>query len=37
VRVLSMSERNPVLASDEIIVTNMTRPELGAALDVALA
>jgi len=37
VRILSIGEDNPVLASDEIIVTNMTRPELGAALDIALA
>jgi phosphoenolpyruvate synthase/pyruvate phosphate dikinase len=37
VRILSPGEENPVLVADEIIVTRMTRPELGAALDVALA
>jgi len=37
VRLLSLEESNPVLAPDEIIVTTMTRPELGAALDTALA
>jgi phosphoenolpyruvate synthase/pyruvate phosphate dikinase len=37
VRIIFTGEENPVLVSDEIIVTNMTRPELGAALDVALA
>jgi pyruvate,water dikinase len=37
VRILTIGEENPILASDEIIVTNMTRPELGAALDIALA
>jgi len=37
VRIISPREENPVLASDEIIVTKMTRPELGVALDVALA
>ena len=37
VRILAMGESNPVLEPDEIIVTSMTRPELGAALDVALA
>ena len=37
VRILPMGEKNPRLGSDEIIVTSMTRPELGAALDMALA
>jgi phosphoenolpyruvate synthase/pyruvate phosphate dikinase len=37
VRIVAIGEENPVLARDEIIVANMTRPELGAALDVALA
>lgn len=37
VRILAPGEENPVLAPDEIIVTRMTRPELGAALDIALA
>jgi len=37
VRILAPGEENPTLASDEIIVTRMTRPELGGALDVALA
>ena len=37
VRLLSIDDENPELASGEIIVTSMTRPELGAALDVALA
>ena len=37
VRILSMNERDPEFSSDEIIVTSMTRPELGCALDVALA
>lgn len=37
VRIVSIGEENPALSPDEIIVTNMTRPELGAALDVALA
>jgi phosphohistidine swiveling domain-containing protein len=37
VRLLSIDDENPILASDEIIVMSMTRPELGAALDVALA
>lgn len=37
VRILSMDEREPEFDSDEIIVTSMTRPELGGALDVALA
>ena len=37
VRILSIGEENPTLSPDEIIVTSMTRPELGAALDVALA
>jgi len=37
VRIVTIGEENPTLSSDEIIVTNMTRPELGAALDVALA
>ena len=37
VRIVSSKERNVVLAPDEIIVTEMTRPELGAALDTALA
>jgi phosphoenolpyruvate synthase/pyruvate phosphate dikinase len=36
-RIISMDEDNPVLAQDEIIVTKMTRPELGAGLDIALA
>jgi phosphoenolpyruvate synthase/pyruvate phosphate dikinase len=37
VRIVSVNEDNPVLDSNEIIVTSMTRPELGAALDIALA
>jgi|GEM_PF-3509370 len=37
VRILAMGENNPVIEPDEIIVTSMTRPELGGALDVALA
>jgi phosphoenolpyruvate synthase/pyruvate phosphate dikinase len=37
VRILAPGEENPLLAMDEIIVTKMTRPELGGALDVALA
>jgi len=37
VRILAPGEENPVLSHDEIIVTRMTRPELGGALDVALA
>ena len=37
VRILSLSETSPVVAPDEIIVTSMTRQEIGAALDVALA
>ena len=36
-RILSLTEGNPVVVADEIIITSMTRPELGAALDVALA
>jgi phosphoenolpyruvate synthase/pyruvate phosphate dikinase len=37
VKILSLTGENPVLSTDDIIVTSMTRPELGAALDVALA
>jgi len=37
VRILPVGIRNPILSSDEIIVTNMTRPEIGSALDIALA
>jgi len=37
VRILSMDERDPEFSTDEIIVTSMTRPELGGALDIALA
>jgi phosphoenolpyruvate synthase/pyruvate phosphate dikinase len=37
VHIIAIGEENPMLSPDEIIVTNMTRPELGAALDVALA
>jgi len=37
VRILSMHEKNSALTPDEIIVTKMTRPEFGAALDTALA
>ena len=37
VRILAPGEENPQLSPDEIIVTRMTRPELGGALDTALA
>jgi len=37
VRILKRGEENPVVSMDEIIVARMTRPELGTALDVALA
>jgi len=32
VKILSLTGVNPVLSTDDIIVTSMTRPELGAAL-----
>lgn len=37
VKIIALGEENPIIQPDEIIVTSMTRPELGAALDVALA
>jgi phosphohistidine swiveling domain-containing protein len=37
VRILPMGAENPELGTDEIIVTQMTRPELGVALNTALA
>jgi len=37
VKIVALGEENPIIQPDEIIVTSMTRPELGAALDVALA
>jgi len=37
VKLVGICEDNPTLQPDEIIVTSMTRPEFGVALDVALA
>jgi len=37
VRILTLGSENPTMSSDEIIVASMTRPELGTALDAAIA